>query len=177
MLILDEPTNHLDVDSREALVQALNDYSGAVVLVSHDRHMIELTADRLVLVHDGTAQEYDGSLEDYTALILQKDNGRGAASAPKVNRKDERRAAAAAREKSKALRVEAKAAEAEIQKLTAQRVAIDHAMFDPSAAEGSLSKLTMTELMKRRAEVEAQLARAEARWLQASEAVEAAQAA
>src|SRR5690606_21705665 len=53
MRILDEPTNHLDVDSREALVQALNEYSGAVVLVSHDRHMLELTADRLVLVDDG----------------------------------------------------------------------------------------------------------------------------
>jgi ATP-binding cassette subfamily F protein 3 len=176
MLILDEPTNHLDVDSREALVQALNDYSGAVVLVSHDRHMIELTADRLVLVHDGTAKEYDGSLDDYTALILQKDNGR-AAGAPKANRKDERRAAAAAREKSKALRTQAKAAEAEMAKLTAQRGAVDHAMFDPSAAEAGLAKLTMTELMKRRAEIDAKLAAAEARWLQASEAVEATEAA
>src|SRR5690606_32982172 len=64
LLILDEPTNHLDVDSREALVQALNDYSGAVVIVSHDRHMIELVADRLVLVDNGTAQPFDGSLED-----------------------------------------------------------------------------------------------------------------
>jgi ATP-binding cassette, subfamily F, member 3 len=176
MLILDEPTNHLDVDSREALVQALNEYSGAVVLVSHDRHMIELTADRLVLVHDGTAREYDGSLDDYTALILQKDNGR-AAGAPKANRKDERRAAAAAREKSKALRTQAKAAEAEMAKLNAQRGAVDHAMFDPSAAEAALAKLTMTELMKRRAEIDAKLAAAEARWLQASEAVEATEAA
>jgi ATP-binding cassette subfamily F protein 3 len=176
MLILDEPTNHLDVDSREALVQALNDYSGAVVLVSHDRHMIELTADRLVLVHDGTALEFDGSLDDYTALILQKDNG-GAKSEPKANRKDERRAAAAAREKSKTLRTQAKAAEAEVARLTAQRSAVDHAMFDPSAAEPALAKLTMTELMKRRAELEAKIAEAEARWLEASEAVEAAQAA
>ena len=57
MLILDEPTNHLDVDAREALSQALNAYTGAVVIVSHDRHMLEMTADRLVLVHDGTAQD------------------------------------------------------------------------------------------------------------------------
>src|SRR5919205_441552 len=70
MLILDEPTNHLDVDAREALVQALNDYSGAVVVVSHDRHMLELTADRLVLVDGGTAKEFAGSLDDYTDLIL-----------------------------------------------------------------------------------------------------------
>jgi ATP-binding cassette subfamily F protein 3 len=177
MLILDEPTNHLDVDSREALVQALNDYTGAVVLVSHDRHMIELTADRLVLVHNGTAVEYDGSLDDYTSMILQKDNGSGGKAGPKVNRKDERRAAAAAREKSKALRTQAKAAEAELAKLAAQRSAVDNAMFDPSAAEPALAKLTMTELMKRRAELEARIGEAEARWLEASEAVETAQAA
>src|SRR4051812_40598621 len=97
LLILDEPTNHLDVDAREALVQALNGYSGAVIIVSHDRHMLELIADRLVLVDGGTAREFDGSLEDYTALVLAKD---AAASGPaKTNRKDERRAAAAAREK------------------------------------------------------------------------------
>ncbi len=81
MLILDEPTNHLDVDAREALVQALNDYSGAVVLVSHDRHMLELTADRLVLVDGGTATEYAGSLDDYTDLILK-----GEATAPRRKR-------------------------------------------------------------------------------------------
>ena len=73
MLILDEPTNHLDVDAREALIQALNAYDGAVVMVSHDRHMIETTADRLVLVDGGTAREYAGSLDDYIALVLAKD--------------------------------------------------------------------------------------------------------
>ncbi|WP_235890461.1 ABC-F family ATP-binding cassette domain-containing protein [Sandaracinobacter neustonicus] len=70
LLILDEPTNHLDVDTREALVQALNGYGGAVVLVSHDRHMLELAADRLVLVDSGTATEFSGSLDDYTDFIL-----------------------------------------------------------------------------------------------------------
>ncbi|HTG37671.1 ABC-F family ATP-binding cassette domain-containing protein, partial [Sphingomonas sp.] len=73
MLILDEPTNHLDVDAREALVQALAAYTGAVVIVSHDRHMIELTADRLVLVDGGTAREFDGSLDDYIAFVLRGD--------------------------------------------------------------------------------------------------------
>jgi ATP-binding cassette subfamily F protein 3 len=70
LLILDEPTNHLDVDTREALVQALNSFSGAVVLVSHDRHMLELVADRLVLVDSGAAKEFSGSLDDYTDFIL-----------------------------------------------------------------------------------------------------------
>src|SRR3546814_5048838 len=70
LLILDEPTNHLDVDAREALVQALGGFDGAVLLVSHDRHMPELTADRLILVDDGTACEYDGSMDDYVDMIL-----------------------------------------------------------------------------------------------------------
>src|SRR4028118_944334 len=89
MLILDEPTNHLDVDAREALVQALNEYSGAVVVVSHDRHMLELIADRLVLVDGGTAREYDGSIDDYTAFVLSKDSGT-TRSQPKANRKEDR---------------------------------------------------------------------------------------
>src|SRR5436190_24192628 len=77
MLILDEPTNHLDVDAREALVQALNAYTGAVVVVSHDRHMLALTADRLVLVDGGTAKEYNGSMEDYIAFVLSSDGAAG----------------------------------------------------------------------------------------------------
>ena len=171
LLILDEPTNHLDVDAREALVQALNAFSGAVVVVSHDRHMLQLTADRLVLVDGGTAREYEGSLDDYTALVLAGD-GPVAKAQPKASRKDERRNAAAAREKNQALRQEAKKAEAEMAKLTALKSAIDRAMFDPGAADAALGKLTMSELMKRRAETERQLAAAEARWLEASETLE-----
>jgi ATP-binding cassette, subfamily F, member 3 len=176
MLILDEPTNHLDVDAREALVQALNDYSGAVVVVSHDRHMLELIADRLVLVDGGTARDFDGSLEDYTALVLARDAG-VAKPQLKASRRDERRMAAAAREQGQALRQRAKAAEAEIVKLTALRSAIDRAMFDPAGAEAGLAKLTMTELMKRRAEIEGKLEAAEGQWLEASEALEEQQAA
>jgi ATP-binding cassette subfamily F protein 3 len=171
MLILDEPTNHLDVDAREALVQALNGYSGAVVVVSHDRHMLELIADRLVLVDGGTAREFDGSIEDYTALVLAGDPA-AAKSQPKASRKEDRRTAAAAREKGQALRTRAKSAEAETARLAAQRSAIDRAMFDPSGAEKELARLTMTELMKRRAEVERKLEAAEAEWLEASEALE-----
>jgi ATP-binding cassette subfamily F protein 3 len=171
MLILDEPTNHLDVDAREALVQALNGYSGAVVVVSHDRHMLELIADRLVLVDDGTAREFDGSIEDYTALVLAKGSS-DAKRGPKGNRKEDRRAAAAARGRGQELRMRAKAAEAETAKLAALRSAIDQAMFDPSSAQKELARLTMTELMKRRADVERRLVAAEAEWLNASEALE-----
>jgi ATP-binding cassette subfamily F protein 3 len=169
MLILDEPTNHLDVDAREALVQALNAYSGAVVIVSHDRHMIEMTADRLVLVDSGTAKEFDGSLDDYIAFVLAKDP---VDKASKSDRKEARRAAAEAREKSQELRKAAKAAEAELAKLSEAQSAVDRAMFDPSSADAGLAKLTMTELMKRRAELAEKIEAAEAAWLEASEALE-----
>ena len=176
MLILDEPTNHLDVDAREALIQALNDYSGAVVIVSHDRHMLEMTADRLVLVDGGTAREFDGAIDDYIAFVLAKDPAparRDDGTQRGVNKKDQRRANAEARERGQELRKRAKSAEAELEKLTAQRNAVDRAMFDPASAEPALAKLTMTDLMKRRADLEAKIETAEAAWLQASEALEA----
>jgi len=72
LLLLDEPTNHLDIDTREALIQALNDFGGAVVIVSHDRHLLEMVADRLIVVDGGTATPFDGTLEDYTAALLQR---------------------------------------------------------------------------------------------------------
>ncbi len=179
LLILDEPTNHLDVDAREALIQALNAYNGAVVIVSHDRHMLEMTADRLVLVDAGTARDFDGAIDDYIALILAGDKqggGTAKGAAPKgVNKKDQRKAAAEAREKHQGLRATARKAEADLERLTASRSAIDAAMFAPSGADGPLAKLTMTDLMKRRAEVESAIAAAELAWLEASEALDAAQ--
>jgi ATP-binding cassette, subfamily F, member 3 len=174
MLILDEPTNHLDVDAREALIQALNEYSGAVVIVSHDRHMLEMTADRLVLVDQGTAREFDGAIDDYIELILAGDNAGKAASAKGVNKKEQRKAAAEARERQQALRTSARRAETELEKLNATRSAIDLAMFAPASAEGSLSKMTMTELMKRRADIETAIKAAELAWLETNEALEAA---
>ena len=171
MLILDEPTNHLDVDAREALVQALNAYEGAVVIVSHDRHMIELVADRLVLVDGGRAEEFAGSLEDYTDMILGKNQPKGAEPA-KFNKKEDRKAAAAARELSKVLRAEVSAAEKEMAALTAHRSRIERAMFDPDTAGPQELGVKMSDLMVRRADVEKNLAAAEARWLEASAALE-----
>ena len=173
MLILDEPTNHLDVDAREALIQALNAYSGAVVIVSHDRHMLEMTADRLVLVDAGTATEFDGSLDDYIAFVLAKDSADARAEGKGLNKKEARRAAAEAREKGQGLRKAAQAAEKELARLNEAKSAIDRAMFDPGSATPDLAKLTMTDLMKRRAELETQIAAAETAWMAASEALEA----
>jgi ATP-binding cassette, subfamily F, member 3 len=171
LLIRDEPTNHLDVDAREALVQALNGYSGAVVLVSHDRHMLELTADRLVLVDGGTAQEYGGSIADYTALILSRDSGKER-SGGKGKSKGDRRAAADARGNAQTLRKELKTVESDVARLTQERSAVDHAMFDPAGAEASLAGMPMSSLMKRRAELTEALEKAEGRWLELSQVLE-----
>ena len=174
MLILDEPTNHLDVDAREALVQALNAYDGCVVVVSHDRHMIEMAADRLVLVDGGRANEYGGSLEDYTDLILGRNQpkGGGAPNGKPAAKKD-KKAAAQAREQATSLRKSVRALEDRMARLTARRGEIDRAMFDPEQAVAADAKRTMTELMKLRADVEAELQAVEAEWMEASEALEA----
>jgi len=174
LLILDEPTNHLDVDSREALVQALNEYSGAVVIVSHDRHMIELAADRLVLVDGGTAQEFAGSLDDYTDIVLRKADSNGSGGdTPKPDRKAEKRNAAQWREKQKALKAAVGKAEKEMATLGAERTRIDQALFDPKSATGAEAKMSMTDLMVKRAAVERKLEAAEEAWMEASAALEA----
>ena len=169
LLILDEPTNHLDVDTREALVQALAGYTGAVVIVSHDRHMIETVADRLVLVDGGAAREFDGTVDDYVAMILSKD---GSGKKEGGGGKKARKAAAEARAESQALAKRAKQTETELANLAAQRSAVDRAMFDPTGADAALAKLTMTELMKRRAELTARIETLESEWLETNEAIE-----
>jgi ATP-binding cassette subfamily F protein 3 len=178
LLILDEPTNHLDVDAREALVQALNGYDGAVLIVSHDRHMLELSADRLVLVDGGTARDFDGSIDDYVAFIL----GRGAADEAKTapakpkDAKLARQEAAKAREAQAALRKSAKDLEAQAARLSARISAIDRAMFDPASADPALAKLTMGDLAQRRGKLAAELESVEAAWMEALEAIETAAA-
>lgn len=170
LLILDEPTNHLDVDAREALVQALNEFEGAVILISHDRHMVELTADRLVLVDGGTAKDYAGSMEDYIDFVLgrnqPKDEPRKKAEV-KV-----RQLAAQARELARQTAREVRAAETLIARLQDQINAIDQAMFVPDSAQPDLRGLTMGELSHRRGKIAKELEQAEQHWLAASEKLE-----
>src|SRR4029077_3748718 len=105
LLILDEPTNHLDIDSRAALTEAINEYSGAVILVSHDRYLIEACADRLWLVGEGTVAPLDGDLHDYRRLVLGREAKRETREdADKVSRTGQRRAAAERREELKPLK-------------------------------------------------------------------------
>jgi ATP-binding cassette subfamily F protein 3 len=165
LLILDEPTNHLDVDAREALVQALNEYDGAVILISHDRHMVELTADRLVLVDDGKAVDYAGSIEDYIDLVLGRNQ-------PKAEAKAKAPKGAKAREDAKALKKATDEAEKESLRLAEQRSELDRAMFDPSGAAPQFARLSMSELSQRRARIAAELEAAEARWMALAEKLE-----
>jgi len=180
ILILDEPTNHLDVDAREALVQALAGFGGAVIVVSHDRHLLGLIADRLLLVDGGRAQEFDGTLDDYRDSVLSaaragKGKRQGEASPEpketlsKAERKEKRKAAADARERTKPLRKAIADAEVDMKKLTAKRDAVDAKLIDAAPAQAS-------ELMKQRGQLTREIEEAEARWLEASEAVETAMA-
>jgi ATP-binding cassette, subfamily F, member 3 len=170
LLILDEPTNHLDVDAREALVQALNAYDGAVILISHDRHMVELTADRLVLVDDGTATEYPGSIEDYIDFVLGRNQPKEEGRAPKS--KKDRRAIARDREQARSARNAILEAEKLIGGLQSQISSIDQALIDPRSAATDLSALTAGELARRRSVKEQELEDAERKWLEASETLE-----
>jgi ATP-binding cassette subfamily F protein 3 len=171
LLILDEPTNHLDVDAREALVQALNDYTGAVILISHDRHMVELTADRLVLVEHGTASDYPGSIEDYIDFVLgrnqvgQGSKARGARSG--------RKPSGPTREDARLASKKVAAAEAAIARLQARLLAVDEAMCDPAGAGPELARLDIGDLARLRSQLGAELELAETQWLSASEVLEA----
>lgn len=121
LVILDEPTNHLDIDSREALVHAINDYEGAVILISHDRHLVEACADRLWLVADGGVRDFDGDMAEYRKFILQGDGGSKSKKtaeedSEKANAQARRKEAAERRSKLAPLKKNIEAAEKEVSK-------------------------------------------------------------
>ncbi|MGI9412840.1 MAG: ABC-F family ATP-binding cassette domain-containing protein [Hyphomicrobiales bacterium] len=184
ILILDEPTNHLDVDSREALVHALNDYEGAVILISHDRHLIETSADRLWLCDQGTVLPFDGDLEDYRKLVLknrkpnarQKDGVQQAApAAPQLSPKEQRRHAAQQRDRIKGLRARVREFEAKMTGLQKELAAADAALADPKLYDGDPAKAR--ELAKERWASKKALDQAEQDWLEATETYEQAETA
>ncbi len=171
ILLLDEPTNHLDIDSREAFVEALNAWTGAAVLVTHDEDVIARAADRLWLVADGTCRPFDGDLEDYRRLTLSRRGGGGAAGPrkPAGGRGAERRRATAA---AAPLRRAARAAESKAAALGAELAALDARIADPALYAAGADPARAATLNRRRAEAAKALADAEADWLAAEEAAE-----
>ncbi len=170
LLVLDEPTNHLDVDARDALIQALNDYTGAVLLISHDRHLIELVADELWLVADGRVEPWDGDMDDYRAQFIGRRGGAKArASKPAVksdNRRASRQAGAAQRARRAPLKQALDRAEARVAKLGAELKRIDAELAHPGTYDGE--DKAPVALLKRQGEVKRDLAAAEAAWLEAA---------
>ncbi|MDR7032377.1 ATP-binding cassette subfamily F protein 3 [Mesorhizobium sp. BE184] len=167
LFILDEPTNHLDIDSREALVHALNDFPGAVILISHDRHLLEATADRLWLVKDGAVHPYDGDLDDYKTLVTGvSSNSREKREADKASKADRRREAAARRAALEPLAKEIRATEGLMDRLRKRLDSIEDELANPALYEKD--PVGATRLAKERSQLSSQLAGHEERWLSMS---------
>ncbi|WP_201120801.1 ABC-F family ATP-binding cassette domain-containing protein [Sulfitobacter sp. EhC04] len=171
LLILDEPTNHLDIESREALVEALTQYSGAVILVSHDMHLLSMVADRLWLVSDGTVTPYEEDLESYRKMLLQPTRPVSKNSKPKEAPKEKR----ASREDILVLRSEVRKSESRVEKINEMRDKLARKLADPALYEDT--KVGELEVWnKKYAEVMQALERAETLWLSAQEKLEKATA-
>jgi ATP-binding cassette subfamily F protein 3 len=173
LVILDEPTNHLDIDSRGALIEAINDFPGAVILVSHDRYLLEACADRLWLVSGGRVSPFDGDLEDYTRLVLSGDVEKSVAKPPQQQDRGEvRRAAAEKRAETAPLRKRVADAELKLAQLNKQLSRLDATLGD--GALFATDPARAAELSKTRAVVTKSIEAAEEDWLAASAALETA---
>ena len=184
VLLLDEPTNHLDIDSRQALVQAINSFEGAVVLISHDPHLIELTADRLWLVAGGMVKSFDGDMDDYRKLLTEerrdgdesdaaadrRKNGDGTATHTAAGRKEQRRASAEQRAANAHLRKAAVEAEKRLEKLQQKKAALETRLADPEVYNGPTAKLM--ELQLRYGDLKREIETAEDAWLETQSALE-----
>lgn len=175
LLLLDEPTNHLDIDAREQLLDALNEFEGAVVLISHDRRLIEATAERLFLVAGGRVEPFDGDLEDYRRFLLMRErDGTRVKEEPQPKKEGVRKGSAERRRHLKPLKDNADAAEAQMAVLNAEIAKLDRALADPLLFVQDPAK--GAAVSRKRADAARKLEAAEARWLAASEAYEAAAA-
>jgi ATP-binding cassette subfamily F protein 3 len=171
LLILDEPTNHLDIESREALVEALTQYSGAVILVSHDMHLLSLVADRLWLVKDGHVTPFNDDLESYRALLLNtgtnsQKSGEGKQKPPKPKR--------ASRDEILVLRAEVRKCEDRMEKLHDMHEKLSAKLADPSLYEDD-KVADLTVWNRKFAEVTQAIERAETLWIEAQDKLETAQ--
>ena len=175
LLLLDEPTNHLDMDARASLVDAINDFEGAVVLVSHDTHLVKMVADALWVVQNGTVKPFDGDIDEYQAKLLKERGSRPAKPekpADAASKKDQRKAAADNRTNKAPLKKAVDSAEKMLARLTEQLNGVLARLGDPAIYAGPGN--VVTELQKEKARLEREVENAEKRWLTAQEALEAA---
>ncbi|WP_373088508.1 ABC-F family ATP-binding cassette domain-containing protein [Sneathiella sp.] len=179
LLILDEPTNHLDVDSREALIQGLNEYDGAVLLISHDPHLVSLVADRLWLVKDGGVHAYDGDIDDYKKEVLEAARGGSNSNnrkndaepgQPKLSGKEARKARAAARAALAPKRKEATRLEKQMQDLAAQQKTLEAELANPATYDkGPAYQAKLSDEIGR---LKSKLADTEEKWMALTEELE-----
>ncbi|KQV11257.1 glycosyl transferase family 1 [Rhizobium sp. Root1203] len=177
LLILDEPTNHLDIDSRRALIEALNDYEGAVILISHDRHLIEATVDRLWLVNNGTVTTFEGDMDEYRDIVVA--SGKKKEEKPQLNddaasKADQRKLNAEKRASLAPLKKKINEIESLTGKLEKVIQALDVELADPMLYEKAPAKAA--DKAKQRGEAAAKLALAEEQWLELSSQYEEAMA-
>ena len=170
LLILDEPTNHLDIDSRSALMEAINDYGGAVILISHDRFLLEACADRLWLVAGGTVKPFDDDLDAYRRFVLEgpEDASRTSAKGDdqKSSQAEQRRESAERRASLTPLRKKIEALEARMAKFSDLIARVDGVLGDPATFEKDPVKAS--QLSAQRADLERSLMAAEEEWLELS---------
>jgi ATP-binding cassette subfamily F protein 3 len=175
MLILDEPTNHLDIDSRRALLDALNDYEGAVILITHDRSLMELVADRLWLAADGTVKPFDGDMDEYAKFVL--DRAKQSVKPTQVAREPAKAEAPAAAPKKfvaiEPLKRKIDAAEQVVTRCTRNLADLDGQLADPQLYKNPTK---LAELTKRRDTAKTKLDEAEATWMSLAEELAAAEA-
>ncbi|MCI1436837.1 MAG: ATP-binding cassette domain-containing protein [Acetobacter indonesiensis] len=176
LLILDEPTNHLDLDARDALVRALSEFEGAVLLISHDPHLVELVADRLWLVGDGKVTPFEGDMAEYRSWLIEQNRASNRATKPDAqgtqSRKDDRRDRAEARKAQAPLRKIIKDAEAKLAKLATERAKIETTLADPALyTDGKTNEVT--KLNTRLAAIGKEQAELEEKWLEAEAELEA----
>ncbi|WP_390616606.1 ATP-binding cassette domain-containing protein [Maricurvus nonylphenolicus] len=179
LLLLDEPTNHLDLEMREALTLALQEFAGAVVVISHDRHLLRNTVDDFVVVIDGKVDVFDGDLDDYHRWLDQRhqheDNysQQEATEEPKQDRKSQRQAAAAKRQQLQPLRKKVQHAEKQMEKLQAKLEKVETELADESLYTDAKRKDDLQQLLKEQGDLRQQLEEIEEEWLTLSEEYEA----
>jgi len=175
LLLLDEPTNHLDLEMRQALASALQDFTGAMVIVSHDRHLLRVSTDELLMVHNGRVQEFAGSLDDYPAWLAgQNSMAKSNETKNSVNRKQQKRKSATRRQTLQPLKNKVAAAEKKLEQLHLRQQQLETQLTDARLYEPS-NKDRLKQLLAEKARTDQQCEEQETQWLEASEALETAQ--